>query len=245
VGKALTIGGWLRWELIRRLIPPDAESVLEIGVGRGALGRRLARKYAAYVGAEIDPTSFEIARPDIEANGGLLVRTIDDLDEDRIFDLLCAFEVLEHMEDDREELRHWSTRVRPGGHLLLSVPAHPERFGPIDVRTGHYRRYTRAGLQQVFHDAGFEDVVVWGYGWPLLYLLERIRISIAARQDKSELPIEQRTCESGRFLHAPDWLAPATMAVAAPFRLLQLPLRKSDVGIGWVARARRPGASPA
>lgn len=238
------MGGWLRWELIRRLIPPDAESVLEIGVGRGALGRRLARKYAAYVGAEIDPTSFEIARPDIEANGGLLVRTIDDLDPDRVFDLVCAFEVLEHMEHDRQELRHWSTRVRPGGHLLLSVPAHPKRFGPIDVRTGHYRRYTRAGLRQVFHDVGFEDVVVWAWGWPLQHVLERIRISIAARQDKSELPIEQRTYQSGRFLHAPDWLAPATMAVAAPFRLLQLPLRNTDVGIGWVARGKRPGVPP-
>ena len=244
MGKALTIGGWLRWELIRRLIPPDTESVLEIGVGRGALGRLLARKQAVYVGAEIDPTSFEIARPHIEANGGILVRTIDDLDPERAFDLLCAFEVLEHIEDDREQLQRWSARVRPGGSVLLSVPAHPERCGPHDVLAGHYRRYTRAGLRQLVHDAGLEKVVVWAYGWPLNYALERIRNAVAERHDKSELPMEQRTHDSGRFLQPPNWLAPATMAVAAPFRLLQLPLRETNLGTGWVARGRAPEAAP-
>jgi SAM-dependent methyltransferase len=242
VSKTLTTAGWLRYELIRRLIPPDTRSVLEIGVGLGALGRLLARNHSVYVGAEIDPTSAALARPDIEANGGVLVRTVDDLEPGRVFDLVCAFEVLEHIEDDGAELAHWVTRVRPGGSFLLSVPAHPERWGPSDELAGHYRRYTRRGLQEVFEGAGLGDVVVWAYGWPLQHLLERIREPIATRREERNLPIEQRTYSSGRRLQAPGWLAPATAMLAAPFRPVQLPFRNTDVGTGWIARGTLPHA---
>ena len=47
------------------------------------------------------------------------------------FDLVMAFEVLEHIEDERGALASWVARVRPGGHLLLSVPAHHRRWGPL------------------------------------------------------------------------------------------------------------------
>jgi len=47
----------------------------------------------------------------------------------RIYDMVCAFEVLEHLKRDEAALRDWITLVRPGGHLVLSVPAGPERFG--------------------------------------------------------------------------------------------------------------------
>jgi SAM-dependent methyltransferase len=239
----MTLAAWLRFEVIQRLIPPDVESVLEIGAGRGALGRRLARRYR-YVGVEIDPVSFDSALPDIQASGGELVPALEDLDPGSVFDLVCAFEVLEHIEDDRGALSDWSTRVAPGGHILLSVPAHPERFGPMDVHAGHYRRYSREALRRVLMDAGFEDVVVWAYGWPLAYVLERARTPFAARLGGSGSSMAERTGKSGRFLQPPDWLAPATMVAAAPFRLLQLPARETERGTGWVARGRLAAPAP-
>src|SRR5436189_61318 len=159
----MTLAAWLRYDLARRLIPPGVDSVLEVGAGRGAVGRMLARRYS-YVGAEMDPTSFEHALPDIKASGGVLIPTVEDLEPGAIFDLLCAFEVLEHIEDDRGELARWSVRLRPGGHVLISVPAHPKRFRVMDGHAGHFRRYTRDGLRDLLFDSGFEDVVVWAYG---------------------------------------------------------------------------------
>ena len=51
---------------------------------------------------------------------------------DRTYDVIVAFEVLEHMEDDGDALRTWYQWVKPGGFVLLSVPAHAGRFGSCD-----------------------------------------------------------------------------------------------------------------
>ena len=57
----LTVGGWLRYPIVRRLIPAGARTVLEIGCGRGAMGAMLAREYD-YRGIEPDPQSFDAAQ---------------------------------------------------------------------------------------------------------------------------------------------------------------------------------------
>ena len=57
----LTPNAWLRYDMIRRLLPPGIESVLEIGCGQGALGARLSEQYQ-YVGIEPDPDSFRVAQ---------------------------------------------------------------------------------------------------------------------------------------------------------------------------------------
>ena len=57
--------------------------------------------------------------------------------------------------DDRAELELLRTRIKPGGSLLIFVPAVPFLYGAIDVRTGHFRRYTKSTLGTVVRDAGF------------------------------------------------------------------------------------------
>jgi SAM-dependent methyltransferase len=71
------------------------------------------------------------------------------------FDALFSANVLEHIRDDRAALELWRTRIKPGGSLLLFVPATPFLFGAIDERTGHFRRYTKSSLETVVRDAGF------------------------------------------------------------------------------------------
>ena len=54
---------------------------------------------------------------------------------------MCAFEVLEHIDDDALALKQWREYLRPSGWLLLSVPAHQDQYGAADELVGHYRRY--------------------------------------------------------------------------------------------------------
>lgn len=96
---ALPLNAWLRWDLVRRMLPSQARSVLEVGCGQGAVGARLAANHD-YLGVEPDGTSFATASARI---GPLKVRNgmVEDVVEPgRTFDLVCAFEVLEHLEDD-------------------------------------------------------------------------------------------------------------------------------------------------
>jgi SAM-dependent methyltransferase len=166
---------------------------------------------------------------------------ISALRPDDRFDLVCAFEVIEHIEDDAAALAEWRDRLRPGGWVLLSTPAQPQRFDAGDRLAGHFRRYERQGLAGLLHSTGFENALVWSYGFPLGYALESVRNVLARRQEPKLGSIAERTAASARYLQPPEGLGWMTRALSAPFRLAQLPFVDTDLGIGFVARARRPG----
>src|ERR1017187_1517438 len=163
----LTPNAWLRYDLVKRMLPVDITDVLEIGCGQGALGARLAQRYR-YLGVEPDQASWTVAQRRVSAVGPGEVRNIsvEALGDER-FDLVCAFEVLEHIEDDAATVKEWAARLRPGGWLLLSVPAGQRRFGPADELAGHFRRYDPEGMARPLTSCGFGEIEVRKYGFPL------------------------------------------------------------------------------
>jgi len=236
----------LRWDVVRRTVRDLAPAtVLEIGCGQGAMGARLAAAVPSYTGVEPDHSSFEVARERIEAAGGVVLKGTHRLAPPGPYDLVCAFEVLEHLEDDACALADWAALVRPGGHLMLSVPAWPERFAPTDVRSGHFRRYSPQGLAELVTVAGFEVPRTTVYAWPLGYALEVVRnrtderYLLQASRDGRPPDMAELTAASGR-VRQPGRRAfgLAVEAATLPFALLQrfAPAR----GTGLVSLARRP-----
>lgn len=63
------------------------------------------------------------------------------------FDTIVYIDVLEHIDDDREELNRASSHLRPGGRLIVLSPAHQWLFSPFDAAIGHFRRYDRPMLR--------------------------------------------------------------------------------------------------
>lgn len=61
--------------------------------------------------------------------------------DDGVFDFVCAFDIVEHVEDDEAALSELSRVTAPGAPLLLSVPLHESAWTPFDDFVGHYRRY--------------------------------------------------------------------------------------------------------
>ena len=234
----LSLHAWLRFDAIGRLLPPGVGRVLEIGAGPGGVGALLARRYA-YVGLEPDAASHAVAASRIAPRGEVLALGVDDYEPDEPFDLVCAFEVLEHLGDDRAALASWLRLVRPGGFVLLSVPAGRSRMGAADRRAGHHRRYDRADIESVLAGAGLADPAVITYGFPLGYVLEAGRNAIASRA-AGRASFEERTAASGRWLQPPDGAATLLRVAALPFRAAQRPFGRTALGTGLVVRARRP-----
>jgi SAM-dependent methyltransferase len=77
---------------------------------------------------------------------------------DEAFDVVSAFDVVEHCDDDALALRELARVLAPGGRMLLSVPAYQWAWSDHDVQAGHYRRYTRGRLRRVVEGAGLDVV---------------------------------------------------------------------------------------
>jgi SAM-dependent methyltransferase len=234
----MTLHAWLRYDAFRRLLPEGIQSFLEIGAGKGAVGSMLARRFR-YVGLEPDAESFVAALNQV-GHLGTVVQTPEEAFDGDSFDAACAFEVLEHIEDDRAALVRWQRHVKPGGWLFVSVPAGRHRFGPTDRKAGHFRRYDRADLTRVLREAGLKDSAILAYGFPIGYALEAGRNLVACRLHHAT-SLEERTAESGRWLQAPEWASIPLRTAAVPFELLQRPFGSTALGTGLVARAHIPG----
>jgi SAM-dependent methyltransferase len=232
----------LRWSVVAPIVAELAPAtVLELGCGLGGVGVRLARR-ASYTAAEPDDACFAVAAGRIRPVGGTVIHGDHTAAPvGATYDLVCAFEVLEHIEDDAAALAQWLPLVRPGGHLLLSVPADPERFGASDVLAGHYRRYTAAELADRLTVAGAVDVRIRHYGWPLGYLLDTVRNRLSAGKVSAAADTaEARTSTSGRlFQPRSTFMGLMIRTAVAPFAGLQR--LRPGTGPGLVALARRPG----
>jgi SAM-dependent methyltransferase len=73
---------------------------------------------------------------------------------DRSFDVVAAFDVVEHCLDDHRAVSELARVLVPGGRLLLSVPAYSWAWSDHDVQAGHHRRYTRPQLVRLVEGAG-------------------------------------------------------------------------------------------
>jgi len=141
--------------------------VIEIGAGVGHLSALYADSVAHLLLVEPARNLHQrlanrfASNPKIAIRGGLL----DELHAEELaspgihgapYDAALLVNVLEHVENDLQMLRQLFDLLRPGGVLLLFVPALPFLYGALDSRVGHVRRYTRLGLAEVVRQAGFK-----------------------------------------------------------------------------------------
>jgi SAM-dependent methyltransferase len=157
VGSELDLfAGVLNWKAYwaREIRPFLGGDILEVGAGIGSNTRVLDPGGAGrWVCLEPDPelkrqlvnNARELkARPTYEAVCG----TLESMG-DQQFDTIIYIDVLEHIENDRDELNQAASHLRQGGHLIVLSPAHQRLFSPFDAAIGHFRRYNRAMLRSL------------------------------------------------------------------------------------------------
>ena len=128
-----------------------AHRVLDFGAGSGTFAEWVRNQGHNVTCLEPDPEQAEYLR----TRGFETFQLSGELD-DSAFDTIYTLNVLEHIADDAAEVRHLFRILRPGGTIIAYVPAFKILFGAMDRKVGHYRRYTRESLAQIFENAGFE-----------------------------------------------------------------------------------------
>lgn len=198
---------WFRWRfaaLLRLLqaleLPRDrALRALDVGCGAGVLLSQLERATAWVVdGADLNMDALQRAR----AGRGALYY-YDVLDEAAelagTYDVVTLLDVLEHVRDTRPFLSALARHLRPGGHLLINVPALQAFHGPYDEAVGHLRRYDRTTLARELSGIDLRLVELRYWGLSLLPLL-----ALRAFGRRSGGPVLRRGIEPpARWLHAP------------------------------------------
>jgi SAM-dependent methyltransferase len=143
--------------VIRDLGMPRPARILEAGCGTGGNLAMLAG-FGEVSAFEPHPYCLEHARS-IAGADVRPGRLPDDVPfSGAAFDLVAALDVVEHIADDRSGLVALRDRVKPGGHILLTVPAYSFLWSEHDDRHHHYRRYTRASLVALASEAGLRDI---------------------------------------------------------------------------------------
>jgi SAM-dependent methyltransferase len=196
-------------------------AILDAGCGGGAELAALSGR-GTRTGMEPSPLSRRAA---LERGAGeVLDATIEDMPfAEGAFDLALALDVLEHVDDDRLALGELRRVVRPGGSLIVTVPAYPRLWTRHDDLNEHRRRYTSRTLRAASTDAGWSVERVTHFNMILL------PVSVVSRR---------------RYRHDGFGIPPAPVNVAlqAPLQLERLAIRarlRLPAGLSLLAELRR------
>lgn len=147
-------------DLARRFVP-DSRNILEIGCGSGFVlnGLRNAFPGARLTGSELNANGLRYTRKRVAGDVFLYQMDARHLPFRSEFDIVGAFDVIEHIEQDEEVIAQMGQAVIPGGYVILTVPQHPFLWSEFDVYSCHKRRYARNELSEKVLAAGMEIVV--------------------------------------------------------------------------------------
>ena len=178
-----------RRQVLARLIeryarPPADGAILEVGCGTGH-NLAMLRGFAEVDAVELDESVRAIAE-------GRLGRKVmsDRLPElkgvtDKSYDLICAFDVIEHINDDTAAMTAIARKLRPGGKLAITVPAHPWMWSVHDTINHHKRRYSKRSLRALVEESPLKLEAI-GYLNSLLFPLavaQRMASKLAGKED--------------------------------------------------------------
>jgi ubiquinone/menaquinone biosynthesis C-methylase UbiE len=222
--------------VLEQLTLPAGAQVLDAGCGSGRTMDDLAA-YGEVHGFDLNPLGAEHARG--RGHADVRVARVEEMPwDDASFDLVTCLDVIEHTPDDVASLRELRRVTRPGGWLVVTVPAYQFLWSSHDVANEHYRRYRRRQLAQAARAAGWE-VGKWTYFNSVLFfpgaavrMLERVR------------PQEKRRSRPQVALTPRAWDG----ALAWPMRFEAGLIRHGvslPVGMSLLTVFRRPGANSA
>ena len=154
--------------IFEQIKPYLGNSVLEVGCGNGNFTVFLAKECSSVMGIDLDSEYVELARTRLQQKTlaqkteiNIIQGDVLELDTDQRFDAIALLDVLEHIEDDVAILQKLNRLLKPGGNLIVKVPALNSLYGEMDRAIGHYRRYSNRTIAETFAKANLSVPKTW------------------------------------------------------------------------------------
>jgi SAM-dependent methyltransferase len=138
-------------------------NILDAGCGTG-INLRYLPAYGDAYGLDISKEALEFSR--IRGLSSLICGSVDSLPlKNEFFDLVVALDVIEHIQEDLTAVRELNRVLRPGGSLIVTVPAFQFLWSNHDLAVHHKKRYTRSELRDILGLGGFivERATYWNF----------------------------------------------------------------------------------
>jgi SAM-dependent methyltransferase len=178
-----------RRRILKRLIgrvvqPPKKARILEVGCGTGH-NLAMLKTFGRVEASELDRGARALANKRLR--GKVREAKLPDLSmfERNAYDLIALLDVLEHVPDDLASLRAIHRRLKPGGALLLTVPANAWMWSAHDAAHHHFRRYSKKQLEELFLRSGLEVQLLSYFNSLLFPLVAAARIAGKVRRKGS------------------------------------------------------------
>ncbi len=169
--------------------------ILDIGCGTGALMKQI-EPYGSVTGIDVSSQAVAFCK----SRGISNVRLGDATsisEKDNTFDLVVALDVLEHVQDDRKVLSEMLRVLKPGGKLIVFVPAYMILWGVTDMLSEHYRRYTRSELKNKASDAGIAIIKASYFNTFLFMPIAFFRVTVRL----FHIPVKSENKIGSMFMH--------------------------------------------
>jgi SAM-dependent methyltransferase len=141
-------------EVLNSLMIPSNSDILEIGCGTGG-NLSMLSDFGNVCGMEMHEEAAQYAQKVTgqDVRSGSLPGSVP---FEKKFDLVCLLDVLEHIEDDELAVSSLKKLLKPGGRVVITVPAYQWMFGKHDILLHHFRRYSRGKLAALFSSNDIE-----------------------------------------------------------------------------------------
>lgn len=223
----------------------DKSNILLIGTGNGYFANWLSKNGYNGLAIDISQDAVRFTKETLKKRKNILVKRADlfKFSSKKKFDLILCFEVIEHIEKDKEAIAKIYSLLSPGGNFLMSVPAHMSEWAKIDEIGGHFRRYEKKELLSKIKRAGFKIDFIWSYGFPFLRVVRWISRSGKFVKDfEYDKQIGKRTKKSGlRVEYDPKFKGLVTSnALLNPMFMFMDLFLVTDWGLGYIVKATKP-----